>query len=44
MGNSLQNNRAIKVSKPNRRVSKEELSSLKEAFSRIHDGQVTTSH
>lgn len=43
MGSVASKSRAISVSNPSRRLSKEELSRLKEAFNRIQEGQVRTS-
>jgi len=34
--------RAIKVKNPQKRITKEEMFNLKEAFNRIQDGQVIT--
>ena len=42
MGIGQSKDRVIKVTSPQRRLSKEEISNLKEAFNRIQDGQVST--
>lgn len=40
MGIGHSKDRVIKVSNPLRRLTKEEITNLKEAFNRIQDGQV----
>ena len=40
MGIGQSKDRVIKVSNPQRRLSKDEMANLKEAFNRIQDGQV----